>query len=109
MLVEQNALLTGKLVKPEILARLAQGEFLAHLARELGVAKTTLQSRVKRTKQGRKAIQLGIEKRSYLAKQAMAKSVKQNLRALEKGAEVNVTSLTRAKQMDRLIEARGWA
>lgn len=82
---------------PLILARIAQGEYIAHVAKDLGIPKTTLDYRVRTAPKGLQAIRKGAVKRLAIAKRLCSKSISQSLRTLDGGGTVNASSLARAQ------------
>lgn len=83
---------------PLILARIAQGEFIAHIAKDLGIPKTTLDYRVRTAPGGLQAIRKGSAKRLSRFSQSFANSIRLTLSDLEKGGALNVSSIARAKR-----------
>lgn len=87
---------------PVVLARIARGEPVAHIAREVGLTQQTLDVRVKRYPGGSQAISKGKQTRAAILSRSLSKSVRQTLKALEKGREADLTVLARARADLRL-------
>lgn len=81
---------------PLILARIAAGEYVAHIAKQVGLSKQRLRNRVLANPQGLQAIEQGKVSRASALRNSFAESVLHSLKALDRGRTIQADVLARA-------------